>query len=73
MEDYGLNESISYAHLMIVLFVCITLTHFPCSCQIFSPPQPEMIWGELAKNNRGVNNQNNISPVMKGAEAQALR
>lgn len=37
MEDYGLNEAISYANLMIILFVCITLIHFPRSTQIFLP------------------------------------
>lgn len=37
MEDYGLNEAISYANLMIILFVCINLIHFPCSSQILLP------------------------------------
>lgn len=31
------------------------------------PPKPEMIWGELAKNNRGINNQNNIRTCNEGS------
>lgn len=37
MEDYGLNEAISYANLMIVLFVYINLIHFPRSSQTLLP------------------------------------
>lgn len=52
MEDYGLNEAISYANLMIILFVCINLIHFLCSRQIFLPSNDSE---ELS-----VNNKNNI-------------
>lgn len=37
MEDYGLNEAISYANLMIVLFVCLNLIHSQHSRLIFLP------------------------------------
>lgn len=52
MEDYGLNEAISYANLMIILFVCINLIHSLCSRQIFLPSNDSE---ELS-----INNKNNI-------------
>lgn len=68
MEDYGLNEAISYANLMIILFVCINLIHFRAQGK-HSPPQ--MILGELGKNNSRIQNKN-IRAIMKGVKAKAV-
>lgn len=70
MEDYGLNEAISYANLMIILFVCINLIHFPCSRQIFLPSDDLR---ELSKNNSSINNKNNIRTHNERSEGKGTQ